>query len=153
VSNVRGLRLQSPAAGGNAAHQQRWHVYGEIAAGETPDRLLFIDELTGLEFALPKDYGDRPRGGSSDFEWRIKNNSAGETATTIQYTSEDLWLGSGAWYTHTLPGGSTYAATRSIASLAAATTTGIITTRSIIPDAETLGPHAGRTYLNVASWA
>ena len=130
-----------------------FHIYGEISPGETPDRLLYIDELTGLEFALPIDYAEIPRGSSEDLEFRIKNNSALETATTIQYTAEDGYLGSGSWYTYTLPAGSTYAATQQIVSLAATITTGLIKIRRITPGGEDLGLHAGRTYLNVASWA
>lgn len=155
VSNVRAVRLNC-SYWNSSSYPQRmhaFHLYGEISAGETPDRLLFIDELTGLEFTLSKDYGEAPRGSSEDFEWRIKNNSAGLTANTIQYTAEDNFLGSGAWYTYTLPGGSTYAATQSIASLAPATTTGLIVARRITPGGEDLGLHAGRTYLNTASWS
>lgn len=152
ASNVRCLDLDSGADGSGYAIRML-HVYGEISPGETPDRLLFIDEGTGLEFTIPEDWAEVPRGGSEDRTWRIKNNSASLTANTIQYTTEDLYLGSGAWYTHTLPGGATYQATQQVASLAAATTTGLITTRRITPAGEDIGLHSARTYLNVASWS
>lgn len=152
VSNVRMVRATYDSTGSSKVMRQ-YHIYGEISSGETPDKLLFIDEGTGLDFVLVKDYGDIPRGGSEDFEWRIKNDSAGLTASTIQYTSESLTESSGSWYTHTLPGAGVYAATQQIASLAAATTTGLITTRRITPAAEGLSLHGARTYLNVASWA
>lgn len=154
VSNVRGVRVA--LAAGTALNFQRvtsHHIYGEISSGETPDRLLFIDEATGLEFTLPRDLGDIPRGGSEDLEWRIENNSATLTANTIQYTTEAVYLSADGWYTHTEPGGATFQATQSIASLAAATTTGLITTRRITPGNETPGLYAARTYLNVASWS
>lgn len=155
ASSKRGLRctyLFNGGLSGSAQGLQAFHVYGEIAPGQTPDRLLFIDEATGLEFTASYDYGDIPRGGSEDITWRFRNNSASLTATTIQYTAEDLYLGSGGWYTHTLPGGSTYQATRQVASLTPATTSGLITTRRVTPGNEDLGTHAGRIYLNVDTW-
>jgi len=151
VSNVRMVRATYDSTGSSKVMRQ-YHIYGEISSGETPDRLIFIDELTGLEFALSKDYGDVPRGSSEDIEWRIKNNSATLTANTIQYTSESLTESSGSWYTHTEPGLLVFIATQSVASLAAATTTGLITTRRITPAAEGLSLHGARTYLNTASW-
>jgi len=99
------------------------------------------------------DYGDIPRGSSEDFEWRIKNNSATLTANTVQYTGADLFGGSAAWYTFTLPAGSTYAATQQIASIAATVTTGIIKTRRITVAAAPTSLHAARQYLNTASWS
>lgn len=152
-SNRRGIRTNVTGVSGGGGTLDRWHIYGEISSGETPDRLLFIDEATGLEFVLSQDYGDVPRGSSEDFEWRIKNNSAGLTANTVQYTAADLFGGSAAWYTFTLPGGSTYAATQQIATIAAATTTGIIKTRRISVAAAPLSLHAARQYLNTASWS
>lgn len=150
-SSIRGLRASYTRGGANESFRQT-HIYGTITPGQTPDRLLFIDEATGLEFTASVDYGDVPRGGSEDLEWRIKNNSASLQANTIQYTATDLYRGSAGWYTHTLPGGSTYQSTRQVASLAAATTSGLIKTRRITPGDAGLGKHAARTHLNVDSW-
>lgn len=123
------------------------HIYGTISPGETPDRLIFIDELTGLEFTLPKDFGDVPRGSAREFEWRLKNNStvAGNnlTVNTIQFTAESLYLSSGGWYTHSV-GGDAFAGTKSITSLAPEASSALITTRQIIPVNEVLGPHVAR---------
>lgn len=132
-------------------HIRSAHIYGEISPGETPDRLLFIDEATGLEYTSPVDFGDIPRGSSEDFEFRLKNNSASLTIETIQYTASSLYESSGSWYTFTLPGGSTYQATRQVASLAPATTTGVITGRRITPASEALQVHAGRISATHAS--
>lgn len=155
ASSKRAVRVQTGYNGGISSSSQglqAFHVYGEISAGQTPDRLIFIDENTGLEFTAPKDFGDIPRGSSQDFTWRIRNISASLTANTIQYTAQDLYLGSGGWYTHTLPGGATFQGTRQVASLAPATTSGLITTRRVTPGSEDLGTHAGRIYLNVDTW-
>lgn len=154
-SGKRGLRvtyLYNGGLWGDDQGLQAFHIYGEIAAGETPDRLIFIDETTGLEFTGPVDFAEVPRGSSEDFEWRIRNISAAETANTINYAAEDLYLGSGGWYTHTTPGGAVFSASQSLASLAPATTSGLITTRRVTPGGEDLGTHAGRIYLDVDSW-
>jgi hypothetical protein len=153
ATNIRGVRVRKNSVSGfNDRRMQAVHIYGEISAGETPDRLLFIDEATGLEFTLPRDYGDTPRGSSEDIEWRIKNNSTTLTATTIQYTTEALFLGADAWFTHTLPGGSTFQATQSVGSLAAATTSGLVTTRRIVSGSAVPDHYAARTYLDTGTW-
>lgn len=151
-SAIRGVRFNS-GGGGGGYNVKVFHPYGEISPGETPDRLLFIDEATGLEFTKPRDYGNVPRGSSEDVTWRIKNNSASLQANTIQYTTEELYLDAGGDFTHTLPGGASFQATQQIASLAAATTSGLITTRRITSGTAVLGLRSGRTYLNVSSWS
>lgn len=148
----RGLEIHTGNGGSGGGNDlNSVHVYGEISPGETPDRLLYIDENTGLEFTDAYDYGDIPRGSSEDIEFRLKNNSASLTINTIQYTAEDLYLGSGDWYTFTTPAGSTFNATQSISSLASATTTGIITMRRITPGDEQTGLHAARIQTTHAS--
>lgn len=143
INGARAIRIE----GNDNFRLSGLHIYGEISPGETPDRLLFIDEDTGLEFALPVDYGDVPRGSARDFEWRLKNNSAvagnNLTINTIQFTAESLYLNSGSWYTHSV-GGDAFAGTKSIASLAPEAASSLIVTRQIIPVNEVLGVHAGR---------
>lgn len=135
------------------------HIYGTISPGETPDRILFIDEATGLEFTGPIDYGDIPRGGSEDYELRLRNNSTTLQANTIQYTAESLGVDGGGgyggghgWFTATLPAGSTFSGTNQIASLAASTSTGIITLRRITPGGEEPRLFAPRETVQVDSW-
>jgi hypothetical protein len=149
-SSRRGVACFKTDGGGNKL--RAWHIYGEISAGETPDKIIWIDEGTGLDFALPIDYGDVPRGSSEDFEVRLRNDSATLTANTVQYTAESLHLGAAGWFTFTLPGGSSYAATQQIASISAATTSGIINIRRITPATEATVVFAARSYANVSSW-
>jgi len=155
ISSQRAIRARGGVdnSGSETLLVQSWHMYGEISAGETPDRLLWIDEITGLEFTLPLDYGDVPRGSARDRLTRLKNNSGSLTATTLQITAEDLFRGSGAWYTFDVGGGGFQSTNSDIASLGAGATSGLITIRQIIPDSEILGVHAGRAYVNVDSWA
>lgn len=136
VSATRAVKLladQWDPAGVSDWRLQAVHIYGEITPGQTPDRLLWIDEVTGLEFTSDLDYGDVPRGSSEDRQLRLKNNSATLDADNIQYTAADLYLDAAGWFTFTEPGGSTFLATRQIASLVAGVTTGIITVRRITP--------------------
>jgi hypothetical protein len=147
--------MRTPGSGSMA----QMHVYGEISPGETPDKVLIIDENTGVEFTAPKDYGDIPRGSSEDIEIRLRNDSASLTVNTVQYTVEALGVdggggygGGNGWYTSTLPGGSTFQATNQIASIASATTTGIITLRRITPGDEEPRLFAPRLQVTHASF-
>lgn len=152
VSNVRGIRLVYDATGGSK-RLSGWHIYGEISAGETPDRLLWVDEITGLEFTLPIDYGDVPRGSARDRGTRLKNNSGSLTANTLQISAEDLVGGSGDWYTFDVAGGGFVSTNSDITSLGSGASSGLITIRQNVPDSEDLGLHSGRAFVNVASWS
>lgn len=150
LSNKRAIMAVS--ADGNDGRMDAFHVYGEIAAGETPDRLLWIDNTTGLEFNLPIDYGDIPRGSAEDRELKLKNNSATLTAASVQITAEALYLNSGAWYTFS-EGGAFQSTLALAASIGAGASTSTITIRRDTPDSETLGLHTARAYVNVGSWS
>lgn len=154
ASSKRAIRLQRQIVSLQTGPRLTWvHIYGEISPGQTPDKILILDEATGLDFTAAVDYGDIPRGGSEDLEVRIRNDSAGLTANNVQYTVESLYQASGDWYTMTLPGGATYQATQQVASIAPATTSGIITIRRITPGDEVLSLHAARFKVNVDSWS
>lgn len=155
VANVRGVRsYKNSNTGGDDDFMQSIHIYGEISPGETPDRLLFIDELTSLEFTLPKDYEEAPRGSSEDFDWRLKNNSTvagnNKTINTIQWTAKTGFLLSAAWYTFSV-GGDAFAATKSLTSLAPEASSVVLTTRRIIPQDEVTSLHAARIEATVGS--
>jgi len=151
VSNVRGVRSLDPRTGGALKRVVAFHIYGTIAAGETPDRLLWVDNDDDLEFSLPQDYGDIPRGSAEDHVVYLTNNSASLSAGTVQVTAEDLYGGSGAWYT--FDDGTGFSATKALAaSISNGANSPNITIRRITPDAETLGVHAGRAYVSVGSW-
>lgn len=145
--------------GSTATAPRNLHIYGVMSPGQTPDKLLWIDDATGLEFTAPIDYGNVPRGGSEDRALRLRNDSATLQANTIQYTAQNLGVdsatqgGGGAdWFTSTLPGGSTFSATQSVGSLAAATTSGIITVRRITAATEFPRVFAPRLRVVVDSW-
>ena len=155
LTGVRGISFGAAGSGtGSGAFLRRLHYYGEIAAGETPDRLLFMDETTGLEFAVDMDYGDIARGSARDFEMRLKNNSmaAGNNVTinSIPINVEALFGDSPAWYTFSI-GGDAFQSTKNISSLAPEASSSLIVVRQVIDVNAVLGLHAARIQAGVGS--
>lgn len=149
----------------NTANQPDWaafHCYGTFASGETPDRIIFLDEGTGLEFgsggSTPDimDFGDRPRGSIFDHEFRVRNNStvAGNnlTATTIVLTSEVREGVMNTWMTYNEAGGA-FSASETVTSLAPETNSALLVMRLDIADAAQLFVWAARTKVAVTTWA
>lgn len=155
ISNVRSVgTLIRSSSGSGRSQLHRFHLYGEISPGETPDRVLFIDESTGLEFDLPVDFEEVPRGSAREWEFRLKNNStiAGNNLTlnTVQFTAEDLYLTAAPWFTFSV-GGDAFQSTKMISSLAPEASSALITGRQTIPTTEVVGVHAARIRASVAS--
>lgn len=158
LTGVRCVRAFNTSTG---ADIRGLHVYGSIASGETPDRLLFLDESSGLEFGqstAPEimDFEDRPRGSIIDFEWRLRNNSAvagnNLTANTITINREALTGVMDTWMTYD-EGGGGFMTSESITSLAPETNSALLTTRLDVADAASLFVWAARTKVAVASWS
>src|SRR3990172_1962642 len=153
LSSIRVLRLTTTydKSGADDAQPYAIHLYGVISAAQTPDRLLFIDQVTGLEFTKPLDWGDIPRGVTIDHEIKIKNNSSTLTANTNLLDFESLYLTSDTWYTIKETGGS-FATTLSIASIAPGVTypsgANVITIRLIVAATQSLGLQVARLKLS-----
>lgn len=154
VPNQRGIRMGQAAyqSGKVGSSVTAIHVYGEIFAGQTPDRLLFLDSASGLEFGLPIDYGDVPRGSAADRLIKLKNNSTSLTAGSVQLTAESLYLNSAAWYTFSEDGVLFQGTLPLTAAIGPGASSPTITLRRDIPDSETPGLHAGRVQASVGSW-
>ncbi len=148
---VKGIKgnLGETSIGGTS----RWrtiHIYGRISAGETPDRILFLNtEDSDQEFTKVLDFGDKPRGQTTTRTFKLKNNSSTKTINTIQITAEDLYLNAGDWYTFG-DDGVAYQATHDIGNLGPGSTE-LVYLKQIIPDAETLGVQAARIKVSHAS--
>lgn len=93
LAGVKAVRVQR----GNIATfptRQRigaFHVYGSPSVGEAPNRLrlwhpTLDQEVTGSFF----DWGDVTRGTTSQRDFRVKNNSATQTANSVMLTMEAL---------------------------------------------------------------
>lgn len=152
LSNKRGLRAWMSFTSNFDEQWNGAHIYGTIAAGETPDRLLYVDATSGLEFTLPFDYGDVARGSARDSTFKLKNNSGSLTAASVQLTTDSLYLGSNAWYTMS-EGGAFQSTLPLAASIGSGASSPTITLRQNIPDTANLGLHAARVRANVGSWA
>lgn len=153
-SNRRGVRFEMSADGGGSV-LVAVHLYGTIASGQTPDRLLVIDNGSGTEFGTPIDYGDIPRGSADeDIEIKLRNNSSTLSASSVQVTAEALYQSMASWFQFTESGGAGPTATLALASsISASSDSPVITVRRDTPDSSALSLHEGRIYANVGSWA
>ncbi len=150
VSGVRSLMIYGGAD--DVIEWWTYHFYGVPDAGETPDRLLFLDpDDSDNEFTKPLDYGDIERGETFDDTFKVRNNSSSLSANTVQLTGQDLFGGAGGWLTYS--DGGSFQATLSIGNLASSTTYGsTITVRNIVPTGTVLGTYVARTRITAASW-
>jgi hypothetical protein len=123
------------------------HLYGEKAAGQTPDDIIYInhDDTPGVEFTAPEDFGDQPLATSVTRQFRVKNTSA-LTANTIniQCNDSDFIISTD---------GSTWVVTINIASLAAGAESSTMYVRCTTPAVgSALGPRHARIVATVASY-
>lgn len=121
------------------------HLYGMIASGETPDRLLWIDEATGLEFGdtsapVTMDWGNKALDTTNIWQFRLKNNSATLSATNTTISISDADRGSSAWYEYST-NGSTYSVPLNIGTIAAGSTSVLLYARQVIPAGAESGNH------------
>ncbi len=134
--------------GGNSHDMVCFHLYGEKAAGQTPDDLIFIDHDTtpGVEFQSPEDFGDRPLGTTVTRQFRVKNASTTKTANTInlQCNDSDFVISTD---------GTTWVVTINIGSLAAGAESATMYVRNTTPAAgNLLGPRFAKIVAIVGSW-
>ena len=152
-SLVRSIRFRTFAPGGGGSSLlTAVHVYGRISPGETPDRLFYVDASSGLQFLLPIDYGDLPRGSADDRLIKLRNNSSTQTAGTIQITAEDLYLTMGDWFTFSEDGQNFAGSLLLASSIGPGADSPTITARRVTGNSETVGAYAARFQTSVASW-
>jgi len=133
-------------------------IFGMIAAGETPDRILFVDDNTGLEFTKPMDWGDVPRGTTLDWDIYLLNNSSTLAAGgTMVLDFVTLYNSSDTWYQIKSTAGGAFADTFNVPTMAAGTRyptgTDTFTVRLTVPDDEPLSIYEAILELSPAtSW-
>lgn len=137
-----------------------FHWYGEIADGANPDRVLFIDQDTGLEFNELQDWGDIPRGTVHEKEIKLYNNSATLSASSNVITFEGLTGDSFEWYSiqdnsSTAPSFSTALTINGPISPGASypASTETLTLRLTVDPIESLGPNAARLQMVTGVWS
>lgn len=137
----------------------RWsaiHLYGEITAGQSLDRLLLwhptLDERVPPSYF---DWGNVPRNSTATRDFRVKNVSSVKTANTVRVAMEALTDA-----TPSVPGqhalsksGGTYLAQQTIDTLAPEAISEVITLRRITPSNAVLGVNAFRVFADAASWS
>lgn len=137
------------------------HLYGGIAAGQTPDRLRMwhptldepLDDNTSTDGAH-LDWADIAQGTTADKQFRIKNNSATLTANSIVVSTEVLTdtspaLGGQITYSD----GGPFASTVTIPSLAPGALSPVLTVRRSTDVAANLGLWWLRTFAEAGSWS
>lgn len=129
ATGIKALRFH----GASGMDWQVIHLYGEIATGESPDRLQFWhptldEEIDGAYF----DWDDVARGESTDRDVRIKNNSSTLTAESVSVGVEALTDSTPSFagsHTFSTDGGSTFGATASLGNLAPGGISSVFTVR------------------------
>jgi hypothetical protein len=153
ASAVRALQWVAEDQSANAFGIRAAEIFGEIASGETPDRIILLDDDTGLEVSIPQDWGDRPRGTARDKLLRLKNNSGSLTASTIDVgrgRTETITTDASSWIE--LDNGAGFGSTFQVSSLTSGSTD-TFTVRQVIPDAAIPGLYETWIDITVASWA
>ncbi len=152
-SGVRAIRCRISALTASGERWAAFHVWGAIAAGESPDRLEWIDDGTGNPFATAYDYGDTPRGSSEDVDVRLRNLSATLTANSVDVTAESLYSPGGndpaSWFTFS--DGGAFVSSLNIASIGPGAEV-TITVRRVTPASVSPNKHAPRLKATVGSW-
>lgn len=143
-TNVRGVLWLGTGGTFNAGPDvwKAMFLFGEIAAGETPDRILFIDNYTGLEFDKPMDWGDVPRGSTLTWDIYLLNNSTTLQANSMDLTFGTLYNSSNTWYEMKVTGGGYGTSITGITMAASArypAGTDVITIKLDVPDTQALG--------------
>jgi hypothetical protein len=131
-------------------HLYRLHVYGEPNPAANPNRVIAIDDDTGLEFDTILDWGDLPRGGIKSHVVQIKNNS-------LTHTAEGTQLGLGSFFpaTHEMRDGvGSYSTALNLGDIPPNTTyANDITLRVNLSSTAALGPFSNWLSTNVTSWS
>lgn len=157
-TGIKAVRLRMSSVGGD--NRLGLHIYGALAAGETPDRLRMwhptldepLDDATAADGAH-LDWGDVTRGTTADKTFRIKNNSATLTANSITLTTSIR--------TDTTPSippqitysdGGAFATSINIGNLLPGAISSLITVRRTTPVNATLALWWWRTIAEAGSW-
>lgn len=133
-----------------------FHVYGEPAPGENPNRLALwhptLDERVPPAYF---DWGNVPRSSSGDRLFRVKNLSSGLTASAVRVAMETLTDGTPSVPgQHSLSyGGGSFLAQVNVGDLAPGAISGQVTLRRITPSNAQLGVFAFRVFAEANSWS
>lgn len=130
-----------------------WHLYGNVHAGETPDRLRLwhptLDEEVGGAYF---DWGNVPQNSTQTRPFRIKNNSSTLTAHGV-IVGFDVLTDAGVPDVFTLSDGGAYGSSVTISSLAPGAISGTLSLKRTTPLTATLSIWVHRIVAQAASWS
>lgn len=130
-----------------SAYLHTVHLYGQKAASEQPDDIIFCD-TAGNELTALMDWGDRPEGTTLIQAIKVKNASASKIANNVnlQLNHEDFtlsWSADGPWQS-----------VLDIASIGPNSLSSTVYIRNhLLPPLLTLGAKAARIIATVGSWS
>lgn len=130
------------------------HLYGNIASGQSLDRLRLWHATLDQEIAAGGlDYGDFGRGGSIDRTFRVKNNSSSLTANSILLSLTALTDTSPTVLGQmSISQGGSFASTQNIGNLAPSAISAVCTLRIASTSSTILGPWRQRLIATAGSW-
>lgn len=156
VNGIKSVRvgIGSTTSTNGSRFMQSLNLYGSIASGQTPDRLaLWHPTLDQVATGPHLDYGDVGRGGTFDKTFRIKNLSTSLTANSILLSVDAPTDATPSIASQTTIGdGSTFAATKTITSLAPGAISGVYTLRIASTSSNALSLYRQRLNAVAASW-
>lgn len=129
------------------------HIYGTTNDAATPDRVIFLDKVTGLEFDAVYDWDYLPRGTIKEKAIQVKNNSTTLQAndvtlafSSLQSFNPDAWM-------EMKDGGGSYSTGLSLGNLAANTTyANDITLKIDVGSTSGFGPISIRLENYISGW-
>lgn len=153
---VRGIRMSTNSPSGFRGILRALHLYGAPSATATKDRLALWHPTT--DTVLPPtwlDWGDVPRGTSSDRSFRIKNLSVTLTAQNIGLYIEALTAGVpsvAGMHTMSDTAGATFQSTLTIATLAPGALSAVFILRRVVPSNAQVSVWSARIVADVTQW-
>lgn len=154
VSEASVIGIRVTYSTGDYYYVANLHVYGSPSTTPTNNLVLYDPTSDARVGGAYFDFGDVPQTTTADKLFRVHNNSATQTASTITISCETL--------TDTTPSvppqftfstdGVTFASTVTLASLAPGTTSSTITVRRTTPSNAVLSLWWARIVASAASW-
>lgn len=145
-NGIKAIRFQATNQYNDPMSYRIFHVYGKIAAGQNPNRLIFWDATLDTDLSAaaldPGSAGDVTRGQTYDKTFRIKNNSTTMTATDTIISFEvltDVTPSLSSQFSLSYNGGA-FSGTCTIPSLAPGAISLPITLRYIVSDTAQTAP-------------
>jgi hypothetical protein len=164
ITAVSWLGVKAVAFGASTNGDPVWawtlHLYGNISAGQTPDRLRFwhptldepLDDNTSADGSW-LDFGDTTQGTTADKTFRVKNNSSTLTANSINITTAAPTDTSPTLPSQfTFSDGGAFATSLNVGNLAPGAFSNVITIRRTTPSNAVLSLWWARVTADPGSW-